>query len=89
MLNAMKKVFLLISVFSIITIWSCEKKTTNEDAKMDSSAVQYACPMHPEEMSDKAGTCPKCGMEMMKKPSGEQMEIHKDTTMHKDSTMKM
>ena len=87
----MKKVFLLISVFTMITIWSCKNKTTGEHAKTDSSAMQYTCPMHPEVLFDKPGTCPKCGMELIKKTSGEKMEMpmDMDSTMHKDSTMKM
>jgi transcription initiation factor IIE alpha subunit len=24
----------------------------------------YACPMHPKEVSDKKGKCPKCGMDL-------------------------
>lgn len=40
-----------------------EKKTE----KMDMAAT-YTCPMHPEVTSDKAGKCPKCGMDLeMKK----------------------
>jgi hypothetical protein len=31
------------------------------------AAVLYACPMHPEVTSDKPGTCPKCGMALVKK----------------------
>jgi len=27
----------------------------------------YSCEMHPEVISDKAGKCPKCGMELTKK----------------------
>ena len=27
----------------------------------------YACPMHPEVTSDQPGTCPKCGMTLVKK----------------------
>jgi len=33
--------------------------------------VQYACPMHPEVVSDKAGKCPKCGMNLTPKTKGE------------------
>ncbi len=31
------------------------------------SSGNYTCPMHPEVMSDKAGKCPKCGMDLVKK----------------------
>lgn len=30
-------------------------------------AAVYACPMHPEVTSDQPGTCPKCGMTLVKK----------------------
>lgn len=30
-------------------------------------AVVYTCPMHPEVTSNKPGTCPKCGMALVKK----------------------
>lgn len=31
------------------------------------SAVIYTCPMHPEVLSDKPGSCPKCGMRLVVK----------------------
>jgi hypothetical protein len=33
----------------------------------NSMATVYTCPMHPEVTSDKAGKCPKCGMDLVKK----------------------
>jgi len=32
---------------------------------METKAV-YTCPMHPEVISDKAGKCPKCKMDLVK-----------------------
>lgn len=26
---------------------------------------QYTCPMHPEVVTDKSGSCPKCGMNLV------------------------
>jgi len=37
------------------------KKTTKKGV-----AADYACPMHPEVTSAKAGKCPKCEMDLVK-----------------------
>jgi hypothetical protein len=31
------------------------------------AAIQYTCPMHPEVVSSVPGTCPKCGMKLVRK----------------------
>jgi membrane fusion protein, copper/silver efflux system len=33
----------------------------------DGHAHQYTCPMHPEVVQDKSGTCPKCNMKLVEK----------------------
>lgn len=42
------------------------KGSMEKSGKHDMAAV-YTCPMHPEVMSDKAGKCPKCGMDLVEK----------------------
>jgi hypothetical protein len=37
------------------------------DAADDANGMGYTCPMHPEVVSDEPGTCPKCGMALVKK----------------------
>ncbi len=48
---------------------SCQGKG-KEEAK-----VQYECPMHPDQVSDKPGTCPVCKMDLVEKKA-EKTEEH-------------
>ena len=45
----------------------CNDKTKKMMIKNGKMAMNYSCPMHPEVMSDKAGKCSKCGMDLVKK----------------------
>ncbi|MEO7463422.1 MAG: DUF6799 domain-containing protein [Ferruginibacter sp.] len=40
---------------------------TSTMKKSKNVATSYTCPMHPEVTSDKAGKCPKCEMDLVKK----------------------
>ena len=37
-----------------------------------SEGRMYTCPMHPEVVSNKPGSCPKCGMTLVEKQAKEQ-----------------
>src|SRR5258706_3948537 len=44
--------------------------------KKQAQAKTYTCPMHPTVVQDKPGTCPVCGMDLVKKgKSGEEVKI--------------
>ncbi|MBS1681480.1 MAG: efflux RND transporter periplasmic adaptor subunit [Bacteroidetes bacterium] len=46
-----------------------------------SSADTYTCPMHPTVISDRPGTCPVCGMNLVRKAQkAEEVKITKDLT---------
>jgi hypothetical protein len=48
-------------LISTLTINAQEKAGKKDTAH---NAVYYTCPMHPNVKSDKAGKCPKCGMDL-------------------------
>ena len=69
--------FILLLVTYLLT--ACSDETNNKDVAMDSAketAVEhsqkhlvpnYVCPMHPQIIRDKPGSCPICGMDLVKK----------------------
>jgi uncharacterized paraquat-inducible protein A len=83
----MKKVssFLSMGFLILVLITACQQtrdkvEDTGSDKMeeampaQDSTQVTYACPMHPEEISQEPGKCSKCGMELVKKRSQQRHE---------------
>src|SRR5699024_6439345 len=48
------------------------------------AAVQYVCPMHPDEVSDHPGHCEKCGMKMVRKKHEEEVNKEKPVVLSYD-----
>ncbi len=46
----------------LVSLLGCQKK--NEQANQTES-IKYTCPMHPQIMEDKPGTCPICAMDLV------------------------
>jgi hypothetical protein len=65
----MKKIIFIIVLASATTCMfpSCSGNATKTTEQTAAEKVVYTCPMHPEVTSDKPGTCPKCGMDLVKK----------------------
>jgi len=61
-----------------------ENKITNDSTRTDT--VLYTCSMHPEIQSGQPGTCPKCGMTLIKKSA---VSSGKEENRHKMSSMGM
>jgi membrane fusion protein, copper/silver efflux system len=54
----------------LLMVFSCTEK------KDHASHDQYTCPMHPTVLQDKPGSCPVCGMDLVKKGQpGEEVKI--------------
>jgi hypothetical protein len=66
-----------IILVAIVTFAGCvnqSEKAGDSNTQASTGKVVYTCPMHPEIQSDKPGSCPKCGMTLVKK------EVSVDTT---------
>jgi Cu(I)/Ag(I) efflux system membrane fusion protein len=54
----------------LFTLFSCNGKGGADHAAHDQPQEVYTCPMHPEIIRNAPGSCPICGMDLVKKESG-------------------
>jgi Cu(I)/Ag(I) efflux system membrane fusion protein len=50
-----------------IAFTACRESKKNEPEKHAAAKETYTCPMHPQIIKDKPGSCPICGMDLVKK----------------------
>lgn len=63
----MKNISLYILSALLIACTSEQKKSeASEHDHTQEAAAQYTCPMHPQVVQDTPGTCPMCGMDLVK-----------------------
>src|SRR5689334_476443 len=75
----MKKLIILaLSVAIGSTGVFAQEKAGKKDTDQHVSIYSYACPMHPNYISDKPGKCPKCGMDLTQLSAKDQ--IKRDVT---------
>ncbi len=66
------------SLLAILLLMLVACSGNNDSARHDT----YTCPMHPTVISDKPGSCPVCGMDLVRKArQGEEVEITEDLAM--------
>ncbi len=65
----------IVLILSGLAMQTGCKKQTGLSAGSSTAGLQakeiYYCPMHPDQVSDKPGKCPKCGMDLVKKEAGQ------------------
>ncbi|MDB5288756.1 MAG: efflux transporter periplasmic adaptor subunit [Mucilaginibacter sp.] len=74
MKGKMKAINLLLGIVALtLLISACSNPKPKTVAMQVKSEVKYTCPMHPQIMEDHPGSCPICGMNLVKK-SGQASE---------------
>lgn len=64
----MKRIYILTALIVMIVATACNNnKDPHAAHKAETAKDVYTCPMHPEIIRDKPGTCPICGMDLVKK----------------------
>ncbi len=76
----MKKQIFILAVTCVFILDACNNSADSsktqdlkatqqfniDTTKLKTNEVFYQCPMHPEVISDKSGSCPECGMDLEK-----------------------
>ncbi len=71
-----RNIIIIIVLASITISFSVAARAMGQRHK-SVNQVRYSCPMHPEQVSDKPGACPICGMALIKK---ENKAVHQKPT---------
>ena len=79
-LTALRLPFAFIAILLIGFIAGRYTLSNKPAAELPSitSVKQYTCPMHSGIITDKAGNCPICGMDLVEKPNANKQHIHDD-----------
>ena len=72
MKNVNKMLLKLTPLMLLIALLSACNKSKDQQAHEHD---EYTCSMHPQVLQDKPGTCPICGMDLVKKSNGESQTI--------------
>lgn len=78
------KLFIIGTMALALAFSACsspDKKSTSTEQNSTNAKIIYTCSMHPEVKSNKAGECPKCGMELIL--SDEKLEDRSTDTSNK------
>src|SRR6056297_1137541 len=55
------------------TLFGGEAFAAEAKASTDPDLIKYTCPMHPHYIADEMGTCPICGMDLVKLETGDSL----------------
>lgn len=66
---------IIFIAFLLVAVSGCNQnnqqnvKNVPDTISAGKNSIKYTCPMHPEIVTNKPGTCPKCGMDLVEKQS--------------------
>lgn len=61
----MRHIHIFLFLLSMFLLLGCAEEQGETSASTAAAAKTYTCPMHPQVLQDKQGTCPVCGMDLV------------------------